>query len=93
MTKRVLAGQIKHETNTFSVLPTTLASYRARLLLEGGEVTDSIQTGRKAIACALGGNDGRTLFVSSSESTDRDICLDRRSASIRAFEVAIASMH
>ena len=35
MTKRVLTGQIKHETNTFSVLPTTLASYRARLLLEG----------------------------------------------------------
>ena len=70
--------------------PTTGSALR---LLEGGEVTDSIQTGRKAIACALGGNDGRTLFVSSSESTDRDICLDRRSASICAFEVAIASMN
>jgi hypothetical protein len=31
--------------------------------------------------------------VSSSESTDRDICLDRRSASIHAFEVAIASVN
>jgi sugar lactone lactonase YvrE len=68
--------------------PTTGSVLR---LLEGGEVTDSIQTGRKAIACALGGNNGRTLFVSSSESTDRDICLDRRSASIEAFEVTIAS--
>ena len=68
--------------------PTTGSVLR---LLEGGEVTDSIQTGRKAIACALGGNDGRTLFVSSSESTDRDICLDRRSASIEAFEVTIAT--
>ena len=68
--------------------PTTGSVLR---LLEGGEVTDSIQTGRKAIACALGGNDGRTLFVSSSESTDRDICLDRRSASIEAFEVNIAT--
>ena len=68
--------------------PTTGSVLR---LLEGGEVIDSIQTGRKAIACALGGNDGRTLFVSSSESTDRDICLDRRSASIEAFEVNIAT--
>ena len=68
--------------------PTTGSVLR---LLEGGEVTDSIQTGRKAIACALGGNDGRTLFVSSSESTGRDICLDLRSASIEAFEVTIAT--
>ena len=69
--------------------PTTGSVLR---VLEGGEVTDSIQTGRRAIACALGGHDGRTLFVSSSESTDRDICLDRRSAYIQAFEVAIASV-
>jgi sugar lactone lactonase YvrE len=68
--------------------PTTGSVLR---LLEGGEVTDSSQIGRKAIACALGGNNGRTLFVSSAESTDRDICLDRRSASIEAFEVTIAS--
>ena len=68
--------------------PTTGSVLR---LLEGGELTDSIQIGRKAIACALGGNNGRTLFVSSAESTDRDICLDRRSASIEAFEVTIAS--
>jgi sugar lactone lactonase YvrE len=70
--------------------PTTGSVLRVR---EGGEVTDSIQTDRKAIACALGGSDGRTLFVSSSESTDRDICLDRRSASIHAFEVAVASVN
>lgn len=38
MTKRVLTGQIKHETNTFSILPTTLDSYRARVLYEGEEV-------------------------------------------------------
>ena len=68
--------------------PTTGSVLR---VLNGGEVTDSFQTGRKAIACALGGKDGRTLFVSSSESSDRDICLDRRSASIYAFEVAVAS--
>ena len=60
-------------------------------LLEGGEVTDSIRTGRKAIACALGGNDGRTLFVSTSSSTDRHICLKRRTAAIHAFNVPIPS--
>ena len=68
--------------------PTTGSVLRLR---EGGEVTDSIQTGRKAIACALGGNAGRTLFVSSSESTNRDMCLYRRAAAIHTFEVAIAS--
>ena len=31
---------------------------------EGGEVTDRVSTGdRPAFACALGGDDGRTLFV------------------------------
>lgn len=50
MTKRVLTGQIKHETNTFSVLPTTLASYRARLLLEGGEVAEGLSGTNNEIA-------------------------------------------
>ena len=60
-------------------------------LLEGGEITDSIRTGRKAIACALGGNDGRTLFVSTSSSTDRHICIERRTAAIHSFDVPIPS--
>ena len=38
MAKRVLTSQIKHETNTFSILPTTLDSYRARVLYEDAEV-------------------------------------------------------
>lgn len=29
----------------------------------GGEITDTIDTGRGAFACMLGGDDGRTLFV------------------------------
>lgn len=33
-------------------------------VVEGGEVTDIVETpGRHAIACALGGTDGRTLFL------------------------------
>jgi len=50
MTKHVLTGQIKHETNTFSVLPTTLDSYRARLLLEGGEVAEGLSGTNNEIA-------------------------------------------
>ena len=50
MTKRVLTGQIKHETNTFSVLPTTLDSFRARLLLEGGEVVEGLSGTNNEIA-------------------------------------------
>ena len=50
MTKRVLTGQIKHETNTFSVLPTTLDCYRARLLLEGGEVAEGLSGTNNEIA-------------------------------------------
>ena len=38
MSYRVLSGQLKHETNTFSRLPTTLDSYRARYLCLGSEV-------------------------------------------------------
>jgi sugar lactone lactonase YvrE len=30
---------------------------------EGGEITDRIETGASTIACVLGGDDGRTLFV------------------------------
>ena len=44
--------------------PTTKEVVRVR---EGGEVTDRITTGeREAIACMLGGDDRRTLFVLAS---------------------------
>ena len=36
--RRVLSAEIGHETNTFSVLPTTLESYRTRLYYEGAEI-------------------------------------------------------
>jgi len=38
---------------------------------EGGEVLDRVSTGdRMAIACTLGGDDGRTLFVCTSKGLD-----------------------
>ncbi|MBL7487745.1 SMP-30/gluconolactonase/LRE family protein [Frankia sp. AgB1.9] len=42
-------------------------AHEFRRVLPGGEVTDRIPTGeRMAIACALGGPDGRTLFLLSA---------------------------
>ncbi len=38
MTHRVLSAEINHETNTFSILPTTLNSYQARRYLRGEEI-------------------------------------------------------
>ncbi len=35
MSRRILIGQFMHETNTFSRLPTTLADYKRRWLVEG----------------------------------------------------------
>ncbi len=38
MTRRVLSAEIGHETNTFSILPTTLESYRTRIYFEGADI-------------------------------------------------------
>ena len=58
-------------------------------LAEGGRVLDTIDTGRQAIACALGGADGQTLFVSTAVATDRDTCLKARSARVEAYAVQV----
>lgn len=36
---------------------------RVARVIEGGEITDVIDTGAGTFACALGGDDGRTLFI------------------------------
>ncbi|WP_432842261.1 SMP-30/gluconolactonase/LRE family protein [Dactylosporangium sp. CA-092794] len=42
-----------------------------RRVLEGGEVTDVIDVaGRRAVACALGGADGRTLFLLTNKTSE-----------------------
>ena len=40
MTRRILIAGFKHETNTFSVLPTDLDAYRARCLYFGSDILD-----------------------------------------------------
>jgi sugar lactone lactonase YvrE len=45
-----------------------LSANRLLRVREGGEITDSISTGeRHAVACVLGGTDGRTLFICTAE--------------------------
>ena len=49
---------------------------------EGGRITDVIPAGRQAIACMLGGSDGKTLFMLSSESTHYEQCRELMSAEV-----------
>jgi sugar lactone lactonase YvrE len=39
---------------------------------EGGEITDRVKTSIRAFACMLGGNDRRTLFITTAESFNAD---------------------
>ncbi|MEM1390076.1 MAG: SMP-30/gluconolactonase/LRE family protein [Pseudomonadota bacterium] len=54
---------------------------------EDGTITDVIPAGRQAIACMLGGADGKTLFMLSSESTHYEQCRELMSAEVRITRV------
>ncbi|MEM7413165.1 MAG: SMP-30/gluconolactonase/LRE family protein [Myxococcota bacterium] len=56
---------------------------------EGGEVSERIPTGDQAIACALGGDDRRTLFVCISPTIDPEACQRDRAARIVSKRVAV----
>ncbi len=53
-----------------------------------GRVTDRIATGQRAFACALGGADGRTLFICTADSHDPERQRATRNGRIVAVEVA-----
>lgn len=57
---------------------------------EGGKITDVIPAGRQAIACMLGGADGKTLFMLTSESTHYEDCRDLMSAEVSVTRVDYA---
>lgn len=68
--------------------PTTKDCIR---LEEGGAVTDRISTGdAQAIACMLGGVDGRKLFILTAETTHRKACQEKKSAAILTVQVTHA---
>ena len=53
MTRRVLSAEIGHETNTFSVLPTTLDTYRTRLYYRDADVARAMAGTASEIAAHI----------------------------------------
>lgn len=59
-------------------------------VVEGGEVTDRIDApGRCAIDCALGGDDGRTLYLATADSYDPASTARTHAGRISAVRVAV----
>jgi sugar lactone lactonase YvrE len=67
------------------------ASDRFVRVREGGEVTDVVETpGRHAIACAIGGDDGRTLFCCTSPTQGQpDQSRAERGAKVETVTVSV----
>ncbi len=65
--------------------------HELRRVLEGGEVTDVIRVGddRLPLACCLGGNDGRTLFVCSAVGDEASIKARTNTAIIETARVDV----
>jgi microcystin degradation protein MlrC len=53
MTRRILSAEINHETNTFSILPTTIDSYRARRFYRGDEIKPVMEGTRTEIGAHI----------------------------------------
>lgn len=63
-------------------------------VLEGGEITDRIDVGgRCAIDCVLGGEDGRTLFISTADSYTPSVTADSHDGRIEAVRVTVPGPH
>ena len=59
-------------------------------VLEGGEITDEVDMGDTgAYACMLGGDDGRTLLITASDSHDRNVIRDNPSGRLFTVEVEV----
>jgi sugar lactone lactonase YvrE len=56
---------------------------------EGGAVAERIPTGRRAIACMLGGPDRRTLFVLTADSFRAHEAIAKRSARVEVVRVDV----
>ncbi len=59
---------------------------------EGGEVTNRLAPGRRTFACALGGADGRTLYLCVADSHDPGRQQRERNGAIEAWPVAAGSV-
>lgn len=60
-------------------------------VVEGGEVTESVETGDGCFACVLGGDDGRTLFALCAPGSAPDQVAGLGLGSIRTMRVDVPS--
>lgn len=58
-------------------------------VLEGGEVTHRVEVGQHPFACALGGDDGRTLFVVAADSARDGEAQGAGTGTIRTLRVDV----
>jgi sugar lactone lactonase YvrE len=56
---------------------------------EGGEIASRVDVGQGTYACALGGDDGRTLFIVSADSAMEDQVAGKGSGVIRTMRVDV----
>lgn len=56
---------------------------------EGGEILERITTEQEAIACMLGGADGKTLFICTAQTTDPESCRQNRTARLLSVQVDV----
>ncbi len=60
-------------------------------VFEGGRVAESIKTDQMSIACALGGPDGKTLFLLTAPTTDPEKCRADPASRIEITQVDVGS--
>ncbi|WP_235850910.1 SMP-30/gluconolactonase/LRE family protein [Paraburkholderia piptadeniae] len=59
-------------------------------VLRGGAITDRVSVGdKRAVACQLGGDDGRTLFCCTFDGPPEDLMTGKRLAAIYTARVSI----
>lgn len=74
------------EGAVWAASPPTRTVYRLR---EGGEVLDVVETEQMAVAPMLGGEDRRTLFICTADSTDPEACKANWTARLLAVAVDV----
>ena len=56
---------------------------------EGGEILDRVEVGQPTYACALGDDDGRTLFILSADSSNEEDVAGKATGVIRTLRVDV----
>lgn len=71
------------EGGIWSASPSTCECIRQD---EGGEITHRVEVDQGAFACMLGGSDGRSLFILTSDASDPAECQARRTGRIEVTQ-------